>query len=210
MELDNQCSAPNGQSFCPHVFEIDTGVRVNQIHTRREFLTGISATTVGVLCLVDRGLADVGGAEAAGKRSRVIAACTKRWPDNQGDCSAFVREVAHDLGFNLNGNANAIYTQIAKAPWVLIGIGAQASATAGISAGEGKFVVAAEQGQENGHVAVVVDYRNAFDSYSQVNRAKAVAFWGKLHSAGKEYARITLSWTAADLQRVLFAYQVIS
>ena len=189
---------------------------MNHIHTRREFLTGISAATVGVLCLVGRSLADVGGAEAAAKRSRVIAACTKRWPDNQGDCSAFLREVAHDLGFMLNGNANAIYTQIAKAPWVRIGIGAQASATAGISAGEGKFVVAAEQGLEtvqgqgNGHVAVVVDYRNAFDSYSQVDRNKAVAFWGKLNSVGKEYARITLSWTAADLQRVLFAYQVIS
>jgi hypothetical protein len=169
----------------------------------------MSAATVGVLCLVDPSLADVGGAEVAARRSRVIAACTKRWPDNQGDCSAFVREVAHDLGLTLNGNANAIYTQIAKAPWVRVGIGVQASATAGLSAGEGKFVVAAEQGQENGHVAVVVDYRNAFDSYTQVDRDKAVAFWGKLHSVGKEYGRITLSWTAADLQRVLFAYQVI-
>jgi hypothetical protein len=140
----------------------------------------------------------------------VIAACTKHWPDNKGDCSAFVRAVAQDLGFVLNGNANAIYAQIAKAPWVRIGIGAQAAAVAGISAGEGKFVVAAEQGQSNGHVAVVVDYRNAFDSYSPVDRDKAVASWGKLNSVGKDYERITLSWTAADLQRVLFAYQDIA
>src|SRR5208283_5270123 len=98
-----------------------------------------------------------------------------------------VRAIARDLGFALNGNANAIYTQIAKDPWVRIGVGTSASATAGISAGEGKFVVAAEQGQGNGHVAVVVDYRNAFDSYPQVDREKAVAFWGKLNSVGKEY-----------------------
>jgi hypothetical protein len=173
---------------------------MSYIQTRREFLVGISSATVGFLGSADRSLADVGGAESAAKRSRVIASCAKHWPDNQGDCSAFVRAVAQDLGFELNGNANAIYTQVAKSPWVRIGVGVQASATAGISAGEGKFVVAAEQGQKNGHVAVVVDYRNAFDSYTQVDRDKAVAFWGKLNSTGKEYERITRSWTAADLQ----------
>jgi hypothetical protein len=183
---------------------------MNQHHTRREFLGRISAVTLGALWLPNRFLADVGGAEAAARRSRVIAACTKHWPENQGDCSAFVREVAHDLGFVLAGDANAIYTQVAKDPWVRIGVGAQASATAGITAGEGKFVVAAEQSQGHGHVAVVVDYRNAFDSYSQVDRDKAVAFWGKLNSVGKEYARVTLSWKAADLERVLFAYRSIS
>lgn len=166
--------------------------------------------SVAFLCLCGRSDADVGGAELAAKRSRVIAACTKHWPDNQGDCSAFVRAVAQDLGFVLKGDANAIYTQVAKDPWVQIGVGAQASATAGVSAGEGKFVVAAEQGGKNGHVAVVVDYRNAFDSYSPVDRDKAVAFWGKLNSVGKEYTRITLSWTATDLQKVLFAYQPIA
>ena len=183
---------------------------MNHVQTRREFVTGLSGATFSLLCLAGRSLADVGGAELAAKRSRVIGACTKHWPDNQGDCSGFVRAVAHDLGFALAGNANAIYTQIAKAPWVQIGVGTKASVIAGISAGEGKFVVAAEQSQGNGHVAVVVDYRNAFDSYAQVDREKAVAFWGKLHSVGKEYERITSSWTAADLERVLFAYQIVS
>jgi len=177
--------------------------------TRREFLTEVSGATIGFLLLVIGAPIDVGGAELAAKRSRVIAACTKHWPDNKGDCSAFVRAVAQDLGFVLNGNANAIYTQIAKDPWVRIGIGSRASATAGISAGEGKLVVAAEQGQGHGHVAIVVDYRNAFDSYSQKDREKAAAFWGKLNSVGNEYARITLSWTVADLERVLFAYRAI-
>jgi hypothetical protein len=183
---------------------------MNHKQTRRDFLVGISVTTIGLLSSSNRSVADVGGAEAAAKRSRVIAACTKHFPDNQGDCSAFVRSVAQDLGFALNGNANAIYTQIAKDPWVRIGIGAKAAATAGITAGEGKFVVAGEQSAGNGHVAAVVDYRNAFDSYSKVDRDKAVAFWGKLNSVGSEYTRISLSWTAADLERVLFAYRIIA
>jgi hypothetical protein len=182
---------------------------MNYFCSRREFLTRISSASFSLLCLAGSGLADVGGAEAAGKRSRVIAACVKHWPDNQGDCSAFVRAVAKDLGFHLSGNANDIYGQIAKTRWTQIGVGTPASVTAGITAGEGKFVIAAEEGQGHGHVAVVVDYRNAFDSYSQVDRNKAVGFWGKLNSVGKEYQRITLSWTAADLQKVLFAYQVI-
>ena len=35
-------------------------------------MIGMSAATVGVLCLVDPNLADVGGAEVAARRSRVI------------------------------------------------------------------------------------------------------------------------------------------
>ena len=207
--------------------------------TRRDFLVGMSVAPAAFLCSADSGFADVGGAEAAAKgsiqredlafyaakRSRVIAACMKHWPDNQGDC-AFVRAVARDLGFVLNGTtANDIYGQIAKSPWVRIGIGTQASVTAGVTAGEGDFVVAAEPGPihystiyqgERTHVAIVVDYRNAFDSYSQVDRDKALAFWGKLNSVGEEYQKITYLWTprsccaAADFQRVLFAYQPIS
>jgi hypothetical protein len=80
---------------------------------------------------------------------------------------------------------------------------------AGISAGEGNLVVGASKGVANGHVAIIVDYRNAFDSYGAVDRDKAVAFWGSLNSVGKEYTRITKSWTATDLQKVLFAYRPI-
>jgi hypothetical protein len=153
--------------------------------------------------------ADVGGAEKAAKRGRVIAACTKHWPDNKGDCSAFVRAVAHDLGLDVSGNANSIYSQIATAPWNRIGVGTDAATVAGVSAGEGNLVIGATKGQPNGHVAIIVDYRNAFDSYAPVDRDKAVAFWGSLNSVGKEYTRITSSWTAADLKQVLFAYRAI-
>ena len=177
---------------------------MKDLQTRREFLKQVSFIGTNVLLVPSSTFVDVGSAELAAKRSRVIAACTKHWPENKGDCSAFVRAVGQDLGFPLTGNANAIYEQVAKEPWIRIGVGAKASTQAGIVAGEGKFVIAAEKGQGIGHV--VVDYRNAFDSYSEVDRNKAVAFWGKLNSVGKEYARITLSWTAADLERVLFAY----
>ena len=187
--------------------------------TRRAFLVGMSVAPAAFLCSADLGFADVGGAEAAAKRSRVIAACMKHWPDNQGDGSAFVLAVASDLGFVLTAN-DSMYAQIAKAPWVRIGIGTQAPVTAGVKAGEGNFVVAAQhgpisystkyQGERGAHFAIVVDYRNAFDSYSQVDRDKALAFWGKLSSVGEEYLRITRTWMDADLyQRVLFAYQVI-
>ena len=184
--------------------------------TRRDFLVGMSLAPAAFLCSADLDFADVGGPEAAAKRSRVIAACMKHWPDNLGDC-AFVRAVARDLGFVLNGTtANDIYGQIAKSPWVRIGIGTQASVTAGVTAGEGDFVVAAEPGPihystiyqgERTHVAIVVDYRNAFDSYSQVDRDKALAFWGKLNSVGEEYRRITHYWLDNNYQRVLFAYR---
>jgi hypothetical protein len=67
------------------------GVRMNSVNTRRHFLFGLSGADFGFLLLPKTSLADVGGAELAAKRSRVIASCTKHWPDNQGDCSAFVR-----------------------------------------------------------------------------------------------------------------------
>ena len=187
------------------------GRRIRHLSTRRRFLEN-AALSLCTLLASDIAIADVGGAEAAGKRGRVIGACTKHWPANNGDCSAFVRAVAHDLGLEVAGNANSIYDEISAAPWVRIGIGTDAATIAGVSAGEGKLVSAARQAQPNGHVAIVADYRNAFESYSAVDRNKAVAFWGSLNSVdsvGQEYTRITRSWTASDLTQVLFAYRAI-
>jgi hypothetical protein len=153
----------------------------------------------------------VGMAEQAAKRGRVIAACTKHWPENSGDCSAFVKAVVAELnlGFTLSGRANDICDQITRAPWNRIGNGNASAAVAGLTAGEGRLVVAGLAAPGNGHVAIVVDYRNAFDSYPPVDRDKAVAFWGKLHSVGQEYYRITKSWTTVDLERVYYAYAEI-
>ena len=153
--------------------------------------------------------ADVGGAEKSAKRGKVIAACTRHWQENKGDCSAFVKAVAHDLGLDVTGQANDIYDQIAKSPWIRIGIGESAATVAGVTAGEGNLVIAATKFQPNGHVAIVVDYSNAFESYKPVEREKAVAFWGSLRSVGQEYTRITRSWAAANLKDVLYAYRPI-
>lgn len=182
---------------------------MKQTMNRQQWLESTASSIIGFLVLATTGAADVGGAEKAAKRGRAVAACTRHWPDNKGDCSAFVRAVAHDLGLDVAGQANNIYEQIAKSPWTRIGIGDTAAAVAGVTAGEGNLVIAARKGQPNGHVAVVVDYRNAFDSYKPVDRDKAVAFWGSLHSVGQEYMRITKSWTASDLKQVLYAYRPI-
>jgi hypothetical protein len=184
------------------------GRRIRHLSTRRRFLEN-AAISLCALLVSDIAIADVGGAEAASKRGRVIGACTKHWPANNGDCSAFVRAVAHDLRLEVTGNANSIYDQISVAPWARIGIGTDAATIAGVSAGEGKLVIAARPAQPNGHVAIIVDYRNAFDSYIAVDRNKAVAFWGSLNSVGQDYTRITRSWTASDLTQVLFAYRAI-
>lgn len=71
------------------------------------------------------------------------------------------------------------------------GAGRSAAVTAGAADGElvSGIVVAS-----HGHVAVVVDYRNAFDSYSPADREKATAFWGSLGPVGRECARVAMSW----------------
>src|SRR5256885_9864904 len=91
------------------------------------------------------------------QRELVIAACTNHWVENSGDCSGFVKAVVKELnlGFTLSGQANDICDQIAKAPWVRIGVGNNSAAVAGITAGEGKLVLAGLAAPGNGHVAVV-------------------------------------------------------
>src|SRR4051812_3838378 len=110
---------------------------------RRTFVVS-TATALAVSWCARTSLADVGGAEQAAKRGRVIKSCTKNWAENKGDCSAFVKAVTNDLnlGVTLNGQANAICDQMSKAPWVPIGTGDHAAEIAGVTAGEGKFVVA--------------------------------------------------------------------
>jgi hypothetical protein len=176
---------------------------------RWQWLEYTASSVVGALVSAKTGVADVGGAEKAAKRGRVIAACTRHWPDNKGDCSAFVKAVAHDVGLDVTGQANNIYDLIAESPWIRIGIGDSVATVAGVTAGEGNLVIAAKKDQPNGHVAIVVDYRNAFDSYKPVDRDKAVALRGSLHSVGQEYMRITQSWKASDLKQVLYAYRPI-
>src|ERR1700680_5213185 len=99
---------------------------MNQMTYRRGFLEFALATLYGAAVAPKSAMADVGGAEKAAKRGRVIAACTRYWPDNKGDCSAFVKAVAHDLTLDVNGQANNIYDQISKSPWINLGVGGNA------------------------------------------------------------------------------------
>ena len=173
--------------------------------TRRACLIRMSLTTLGVFRAGHLLAADVDSAEAAGRRTRVIRACSSHWQDNKGDCSAFVNAVAKDLGISLTGNANAIYDQISASPWVRLGIGPKSVAAAGVAAYEGKLVIAARRGKPNGQVAVIVDYRNAFDSYAPAEQYKAIAFWGNLDTVGDQYKKITTAFTRKQFSEVLLA-----
>src|SRR5688572_5077732 len=143
------------------------------------------------------------GGYGAQQRARILESCKRHWPAQQGDCSGFVRAVAKDLGVTLNGLANDICKTIQAPPWGQLGKGEMASITAGASASEGKFVIAGLSAPSHGHVAVVVDLKTA-------GTARAMAYWGRLGSSGKQYAPITQSWTAADLKNVSYAYCNVS
>lgn len=144
------------------------------------------------------------GGYGSEKRGKIIQACEKHWPENADNCSGFVKAVAEELGVTLSGQANDIYEQISAAPWGVLGEGTHGASLAGLVAQEGRLVVAAKKASQNGHVAIVVDL---FGQYrDSVQRGKAVAYWGRLHSVGKQYTQITKSWNEADLQNVKYAY----
>src|SRR5438093_10296126 len=104
--------------------------------TRRGLLI-IGATLIGAAPLKAFHPQNVGGAERASRRSRIVAACTKHWPGEDHNCSGFVKAVAADLGISLSGQANEIYDQIKSRSWTSIGTGVSASRIAGLSAAEG-------------------------------------------------------------------------
>ena len=174
--------------------------------TRRDLLL-VGAGLIGAAPFTAFGAQNVGGAERAARRSRIIAACTKHWPGQTHNCSGFLKAVAAELNVTLTGQANQIYDQIRQRPWIAIGTGSNATAVAGLTAAEGNFVVGASRASDNGHVAIIVDYLNAFASYSPAERNKAVGFWGSMSSVGgKEYTKITESWGATTMEGAYFAY----
>jgi len=179
---------------------------MSRYRTRRDLLL-FGATLVGAAPLATLGVQNVGGVERGARRSRIIAACTKHWPGQTHDCSGFVRAVAADLGVTLTGQANQIYDQIHQRPWTAIGTGNNTTAVAGLSAAEGNFVVGASRGADNGHVAIIVDYQNAFASYPADERNTAIGFWGSMRSVGgRDYTKITESWGTATMEGTYFAY----
>ena len=88
----------------------------------------------------------------------------------------------------------------------MIGKGEHAALIAGVLGAEGKFVVGATFEKEggNGHVAIIVDYANKWNTAVLPNRA--VGYWGMLDGVGNRYHQITQSWSATKLTRCVFAY----
>lgn len=143
------------------------------------------------------------GGYGSDKRSKILAACEKFWPEYQDDCSGFVKKVAGELGVSLSGQANDIYEQIQSAPWMLIGRGPRAgqhATVAGVSAAhDGLLVVGASRGSENGHVVIIVDYSKA--------KQRAIGYWGKLGEVGEVYEKISQAFSG---QQIIFAAHPIS
>jgi hypothetical protein len=137
---------------------------------------------------------------------RVIAACEKNWDAHKGDCSGFVRAVAHDLDITLTGLADAIVGEIEAAPWTTLGAGA---AQAGHDAAEaGKLVIAGLRGADqanpdpHGHVVVVV--KGAMVASSD-GHSYPLGYWGRLGSVGAKDKGLNFAWSAADRPHVFYA-----
>jgi hypothetical protein len=132
---------------------------------------------------------------------RVRDICEAEWPENQNDCSAFVRAVADRLGISLNGQANDIVDHLrADASWRLLD-GGHAAAS---SASAGALVVGGLRGDQqfkpsnHGHVVVVVAGPLAHDRYPS-------AYWGRLGGGGAKFETINWAWTEHDRDRVIYA-----
>jgi len=147
-----------------------------------------------------------------GRQRRVIMACEKYWPRigpnnklNSADCSGFVQSVANELGVELVGNANAIYSAILQSPWSRVGAGDAAAHLAAVAATNGKFVIGAWKNSSggNGHVAVIVDTN--YSSHTVPHRTRAIAYWGTLGSEGERYGKHSNSWGNTKRPQVVYA-----
>ena len=90
-------------------------------------------------------------------QKKILEACARHYATFVSDCSGFVRAVATDVGYNLEGNADMITKYIDK-NWIVIADGAAAEA----AAASGALVIAAQTGKDHvpphrhGHVVVVI------------------------------------------------------
>jgi hypothetical protein len=168
------------------------------------------------------------GAYGSDNRRRILVACEAHWVEHHNNCSGFVKAVAGALGVELTGQANDIFQQVQKAPWHQIGTGASAAQIAGVMAAQdGRFVLAASKGENNGHVAVITDFCHTWGNAKPSN-GRPYGYWGSLgaelvagkNAAQKEYTNnkgekkllvfgpynsISRSW--GNLGNVLFAYR---
>ncbi len=136
---------------------------------------------------------------------RVIAACEACYAANQGDCSAFARAVAGQLGVALAGDADQIVDTLRTSPeWTPL---ANAVAAARAAA-NGDLVIAGLKGAEqavpnaHGHVVVVVDGPLAHDAYP-------TAYWGSLGGQPGKDQTLNWAWTAADRDHVSYSQHAL-
>jgi hypothetical protein len=132
---------------------------------------------------------------------RVRGVCEACFEVHKGDCSAFARAVAGELGVPLHGLANEIVQTLRTGQgWTSLPGGVAAAKRAH----NGKLVMAGLVGSEqrpphlNGHVVVVVDGPSDDDGYPR-------AYWGQLGRTGAEDTSIRSAWKRADRDRVSYA-----
>jgi len=124
---------------------------------------------------------------------KIIDACENNWDANSGDCNAFVKAVANEVGINtLNGNADQIL-QYVRSNWSQI---TDINVTvppkrkedlAKEAADNGKLVIcgltAAELGGGHGHVCVVVSGPMVT---AGSGKTYPTGYWGMLDSVGEK------------------------
>jgi len=137
---------------------------------------------------------------------RVIDACEACYEANKGDCSAFARTVAKQLGVTVVGDADQIVDTLrTSAEWTPLPNGVAAAQAA---KGGGSLVIAGLKGAEqavpnaHGHVVVVVDGALAHDAYP-------TAYWGSLGGQPGKNQTLNWAWTVADRDQVSYAQHPI-
>jgi hypothetical protein len=128
-------------------------------------------------------------------------ACVDCFAANAGDCSAFARAVANEVGVPLTGLADDIVDTLrGGGNWTELADGPAAAA----AADAGKLVLAGLKGSEqatpnvHGHVVVVV----AGAPYQGIY---PYAYWGSLGGSPGQDKPIDYAWVHADLPKVTFA-----
>jgi hypothetical protein len=133
--------------------------------------------------------------------SRVRQACEDCYDAHKGDCSAFARAVAGELGVRLVGLADDIVQTLRTEPkWTVLadGVAAQQNAAAG------QLVLAGLKGSEqtqpvaHGHVVVVIDGPLARGAYP-------TAYWGSLGGVPGQAKTLNWAWTEADRDHITYA-----
>ncbi|MFG1379135.1 hypothetical protein [Xanthobacter autotrophicus] len=109
----------------------------------------------------------------------IIASCQTLWDANKNACNDFVTAVAKDQGVTLTGQADDILRAIKGTGWTAEADGKAADA----AAKAGKLVVggltAADLGDTNGHVVIVIDGTPEHGKYP-------AAYWGSLNEKIRE------------------------